>query len=454
MSWLPIDWLASGILCYFILSRTGNFLLNLLAIFRLRDIEREKMLADLPQLHSGLEQPISVLLPLHNEAAAAVASTKRLLQLEYSSFEIVVINDGSSDATMEEMIRAFDLHPFPEAYRVRLQTQPVRGIYRSTRHKNLRVIDKEEGGTADALNAGINATRYPLFCSADSGMLLRRDCLQCLSASFINENKVVAATASLRAGNDCETTNGLLDRIALPKRWLPRLQVIDHLRTSLFAPLGWSICNAMLVAPPAISLMRKDAVLDVGGYDTKTTNAGMELIVRLHRLLRAKRQTCKIRFVPDPVCTRIVPDELAAWSKQRAQWQHGLVDSFRSNMRWPLRNAGVPGWIALPFTLFFEVWGPLIEIFSYVFMFATFACGLLSAQVFYAFLTAAVGFGILLSASGLLLEEMSFRTYPKTVDVITLALAAVLANLGYVQLDAACRSMGMLRRKSKPDAIG
>ena len=448
MSWqILIDCLAAGIIGYFILSRTGNFLVNLLAVFRLRDLEREKVLAELPLLHAGLEQPISILLTTRDEAATIVAKVHTLLRLEYSSFEIVVVNNGSSDATMAELICAFDMHPFPEAYRVRLQTQAIKGIHRSTRHKNLRVIDKEAGSPADALNAAINAARYPLLCSIADGTLLRQDCLQRLAAPFVNANKIVATTAALRVGNDCETENGLLTRFVLPQRWLPRLQIMEQLRASLFGPLGWSTGNAMLLPPSGISLLRKDAVIDAGGYNTQAADPHMELIVRLHRTMRAKRQPCCIHFIAEPICARNAPDALHIWKEERTQWQHGVKDSLHLNMRWPLRKACVAGRIAFPFVLLFENWGPLLEVFGYLFMLAAFASGVIPAQAFGAFLMVAIGFGILLSVSGLLLEEMSFHTYPDKTDVLVLAIAAVVSNLGYAQLDAVWRSLAMLQRK-------
>ncbi len=448
----PIDWLTWGIVGYFILARSSYFLLNVLSIFRLRDIEQSKVLADLPQFYSGLEQPISVLLATHDEAGRVVASVQSLLQLEYSTFEIIVVNDGSRDATMAELTSAFDLHPFPEAYRVQLATQAVTGIYRSTRHPNLRVIDKEHGGAADALNAGINATRYPLFCGIDTGTILRRDSLQRIVAPFLNESRVVATAAALRVGNGCETANGFIGRIALPERWLPRFQIINHLRVSLFAPLGWSMLDAMLIAPPGICLFRKDAVIEAGGYSKEAAIGSTELIVRLHRTMRGKRQPYHIRFVADPVCWKIMPENLHALKDQRMLWQQGLSDALHLNTGlMTRRNGGVPGRIAFPFLALFEAWGPLIEVLGYAFMLIAFACGLVSIGALCAFLTVAIGFGILLSASGLLLEEMSFQLYPKTADILILMLAAVLGNLGYAQLDAGWRALAMLRSRRRDE---
>lgn len=434
-------WLTTAILGYFLLSRTGNFLLNLLAVFRLRDIEREDLLSDLPRLHAGLEQPISLLIATSDEASTIVSRIRTLLQLDYSTFEIIVVNDGSHDATMEELMHAFALHPFPEAYRIRLQTKPVRGIYRSTLHSNLRVIDKEKGGTADALNAGINAARYPLFCSVDDGLLLQRDCLQRLAVPFINETQTVAAIAAARIVDDVNAENVLPTSVALPRRWLSRLQIVDWLRTALFSPLGWSTCNAMLIAPAGLHLLRKDVVLDVGGYLSRASDPAGELIVRLHRLLRAGKTPYRMHLITEKVCARGVPDTLPAWKNERMQWQRGLADSLRLNRKWSLRNAGVAGWIAYPFTLLFEVWGPRIDIFSYVFMLVAFVCGLLPSSALIAFATVAIGFGMLLSVSVLLLEEMSFRTYSTGRDITMLAGAAVLLHLGYAQLEAAWRSL-------------
>jgi len=196
------------ILGYFIVSKISYFLLNALSIFRMHRMEQEKVLADLPQIYSGLEQPISVLLTTHNSAATISTSLHALFKLDYSIFEIIVINDGSQDATLDTLISTFDLQAFPEAYRIKLPTQEVHRIYHSTRHPNLRVIDKKYGGQAKALNAGINASRYPLFCSVDDNTILHQDSLRRIVAPFLNENTVIATAEAVRVANGCEVENG------------------------------------------------------------------------------------------------------------------------------------------------------------------------------------------------------------------------------------------------------
>ncbi|MFJ7565370.1 glycosyltransferase family 2 protein [Herminiimonas sp. NPDC097707] len=430
---------------YFIVSKISYFFLNVLSIFNMHRIEQGKVLADLPQIYSGLEPPISLLLSTRNHATTIAASVQALLQLDYPTFEIIVVNDGSDDASLDTLIAAFDLHAFPEAYRIQLATQPVRRIYRSTRYPNLRVIDKEYGGQADALNAGINASRYPLFCSVDDSTILHRDSLRRIVAPFLNDNKVIATAGAVRVANGCELKNGLLDKIVLPQHWLPLFQIIEYLRTSLFAPLGWSILNGMLIVPAAgVGLFRKEVVLEAGGYRTDTTIENMELIVRMHRLMRDKRQAYQITFVADPVCWHRVPQDLMALKNQRIRWQQGLLDSLSQNMGLLFsRNGGVPGRVAFPFFILFEWLGPAIELFGYIFILLAYAGGLISGQTCLAFFSVAIGLGILLSASGLLLEEMSFHLYPRTADIAKLAGIAIIGNLGYRQLNLAWRSLGM-----------
>ena len=451
------------ILGYFIVSKISYFLLNALSILRMHKMEQGKVLADLPQIYSGLEQPISLLLRTHNSATTIATSVHALLKLDYSSFEIIVINDGSQDATLDTLLGTFDLHAFPEAYRIQLATQEVHCIYRSTRYPNLRVIDKKYGGKADALNAGINASRYPLFCSVDDHTILHRDSLRRMAAPFLNENTVIATAGAVRVANGCEVANGLLNKVALPKRWLPVFQIVEYLRTSLFAPLGWSTMNGMLIVPAAgVGLFQKEAVIEVGGYRTDTTTGNMELIVRMHRLMRQKQQKYQITFVADPVCWQQVPQDLASLRNQRMRWQQGLLDSLSQNMGLLFsRNGGVPGRLAFPFFIVFECLGPILELFGYVFILLTYACGLLSLQAGMAFFSVAIGLGVLLSASGLLLEEMSFHLYPKASDIAKLAIVAILGNLGYRQLNMAWRSYSTARwlldqkyRTSSKDIIG
>lgn len=428
--------IAWAIFAYFVIYHLGYFLLNILAVLRMHDAEQNKILTDLPYLHSELEPPISVLLPAHNQAATIVQATQALLHLDYSKFEVIVINDGAQDDSLQALINAFDLHPFPEAYRVQLKTQAVKCIYRSSRYPHLRVIDKEYGGAADALNAGINASRYPLFCSADVDTQMQRDCLQYLAAPFLNDHRVIASVAAARAA---------VADTGLPKRWPALLRIVDDLRTRLFASLGWSALNGMLIASSGTMLLRKEAVMAAGAYSRGARIAGMELITRMHRIMRHKQQDYRIHFIADPICWQVMPDSFSALKHDCVSKQQGVTDSLAQNMGLLFaRRSGSAGYLAFPFLLLFEVAGPLLECLAYAFLLLGLAGGYLSWPACFAFLSVMIALGILLSASGLLLEEMAFHLYPKTSDICMLVFVAIVSNLGYRQLNSLWRGIALI----------
>lgn len=434
------------ILLYFILLNGSYLTLNLLSMFSLYRHNQEKILDGLPQVYSGLEPPISILVPAFNEEGSITASIRSMLQLQYPEFELIVVNDGSTDGTMDVLKRDFALLPFPEAYRVRLKTRPLRCIYRSTRYPNLRVIDKDNGGKADSLNAGINASRFPLFCGVDADSILQRDSLQRVVLPFMEDPDVVATGGTVRVANGCEVSGGFLTKVGLPTNVLALFQVVEYLRAFLFGRLGWSTMNGMLIISGAFGVFKKDVVIDVGGYRTDTIGEDMELVVRMHRLLRKARKPYRICFVADPVCWTEAPEDLRTLKNQRIRWQRGLSESLTSNLGLMFsRNGGVAGWLAFPFMMLFEWLGPVIELGGYAFMIFAYCFDLISWQACAVFLFVAIGLGILLSASGLLLEEMSFHLYPRLRHLGLLTLAVVAENLGYRQINTFWRLIGLMR---------
>ena len=441
-----VDFTTWFILGYFALLNGGYLTLNLLSLWRLHRGLQEEVLDELPQVFSGLEPPISILVPAFNEEASIAGSVRSMLQLQYPEFEVVVINDGSRDGTLAVLQREFDLELFPQAVHEQLPTRPLRGIWRSRTHANLRVIDKENGGKADSLNAGINLARHPLFCGVDADSILARDSLHRVVKPFLRDPRVVASGGTVRVVNGCEIEAGFLTKVALPGNIWALFQVVEYLRAFLFGRLGWSQINAMLIISGAFGLFRTDVVVQAGGYKPKTIGEDMELVVRIHRMLRERGQDYRIEFVPDPVCWTEAPEDRQTLRNQRIRWQRGLSESLAPH--WGLmfsRRGGPPGWIAFPFMVLFEWLGPLVELGGYVFMAFAYAFGLVSWEAFAVFLFLAVGLGILLSASGLLLEEVAFHIYPRTRQLALLGLVVVAENFGYRQLNSWWRLVGLYR---------
>jgi cellulose synthase/poly-beta-1,6-N-acetylglucosamine synthase-like glycosyltransferase len=432
-------------LVYFLALNLVYLILNLISLFSIKRYMPTKALEDMPYFLGSLMPPVSILVPAYNEEFTIVATIKSLLQQDYPEFEILVVNDGSTDKTLEVLQRGLGLVPFPEAYRVSLPTQPIKQIYRSTRYPNVRVIDKENGGKADSLNAAINSSRYPYFCSVDADTVLLKDSISRIVAPFTEDPNVVVSGGTVRIANGCKVTEGVLTQVSLPSNLLALFQVVEYLRAFLFGRVGWSELNGLLVVSGAFGVFRKDIAVKVGGYRTDTLGEDMEIIVRIHRILRAEDTEFRIVFLPDPVCWTEVPESLVSLGRQRMRWQQGLAESLFKNMGLLFtRNGGVAGWVAYPFAFLFDWLGPFVEVAGYVLMTLFYIFDFINFQTFWLFIFAAFSVGLLLSISGLWLEEMSFNTYTKPKFLFVLLLAAIFENLGYRQLNSLWRILGVL----------
>lgn len=461
-SWLP-EGLASALvatqwafLCYFICINVVYLALNFIAMFAILRYAREHGASFRIKNFADYQPPVSILVPAHNEERTIVSTVRSLLRLGYPNFEIVVVNDGSTDATLQTVVDAFDLVEFPEAYRSRLKTAHVKRIFASPQGGRVRVVDKENGGKADALNAGINTARFPLFCVVDADCILQPDSLARVVQPFLEDASMIATGGVIRIVNGCKVKDGQLSKVDLPDKVLPLVQTVEYLRAFLFGRLGWSPINALLIISGAFGVFYKERVIAAGGYKSDLVGEDMEMVVRLHDRMRQEKRPYKIAFVPDPICWTEVPSDLRSLYNQRVRWQQGLAESLFGNWRLMFRrNGGTVGWVAYPFMLLFECLGPVLEILGYASVIALGLAGMLSPQAFFAFLFASVGLGVLLSVNAMMLEEISFHLYPRPSQQLRLFLVAVLENLGYRQMTSLFRVVGLfrwvvkLRRRSK-----
>ena len=443
--WL-VDALQWLLVAYFVGLNGGYLLLNMVSILAISRSMQHRDLDRLPMASFGFEPPISILAPAYNEEATVVASVRSLLQLDYPEYEVIVINDGSRDRTLAALTEAFGLTPFPEALDARLPTRPIRGVYHSARHPQLRVIDKENGGKADSLNAGINLSRCPLFCAVDADSILQRDSLRQVVRPFLDDPTTVASGGTIRVANGCRVEDGFLTSTGLSRNPLALFQIVEYLRAFLFGRMGWSPLNALLIVSGAFGVFRKETVVEAGGYMANTIGEDMELVVRLHHRLRLSGTPYRITFVPDPICWTEAPEDLKTLRNQRIRWQRGLGESLSRHMALLLHpRGGAVSWLAFPFFVIFEWLGPLIEVAGYLFMAVGLVLGIVSYEAMAVFLFVAVGLGILLSMSALLLEEVAFRVYPRFRHLGVLFLAVLAENLGYRQLNSWWRLVGLYR---------
>jgi cellulose synthase/poly-beta-1,6-N-acetylglucosamine synthase-like glycosyltransferase len=386
---------------------------------------------------SPLTQGVSLVVPAYNEAEGIVDSARSLLALRYPEHEVIIVNDGSRDDTMDRLQAAFDLVPIRKALREVLATAPVRQVFASRRERGLLVVDKENGGKADALNCGVQASRHPYICAVDADAMLEEDALIRIAQPVLDDPELVAATGGIvRIANGCKVDHGRVIDVALPHSSVARFQVVEYLRAFLVGRMGWSRLNAVLIVSGAFGLFNRGLVEEVGGWSAQTVGEDIELVISLHHHLQRRGKPYRIDFVPDPVCWTECPEDLKALSSQRRRWQRGLGESLWRHRRMAGNpKYGLVGVIGVPYFITFEFVGPILQLLGYPIVLAAFLTGGVSLAFVGAFLSMAILLGILLSVSALGLEELSFRRYARAREAGTLLLYAVLENFGYRQLN-------------------
>jgi cellulose synthase/poly-beta-1,6-N-acetylglucosamine synthase-like glycosyltransferase len=426
---------------------------TLLAWHELAAHRRMRAYAPLDEIYgSPFTPPVSVLLPAYNEQAGVVASVRSLLDLRYERHELIVVNDGSTDGTLERLREAYDLAPVRKAMRSRIATAPIRAAYVSRTDPNLWVLDKENGGKADALNAGVNAAVYAHVCAIDADAVLEQDSLLRIVKPFFDDPELVAAAGGIiRIANGCTIQSGRVVSFGLPRSRLACFQLVEYFRAFLIGRIGFDAFNGTFVVSGAFGLFRRELVEAVGGYAHDTVGEDVELVARLHRHLRRRGEPYRIRFVPDPVCWTEVPEDIATLQGQRRRWQRGLGETlWRHRRQIGNPRAGAFGMITLPFFLVFEFLGALIELVGIPVVILAALLGLLSLPFFLSFLAVSVLTSLLLSIAAIMLEEFAVRRFDRARQITRLVIYGLLENFGYRQLIAyfQCRGgIDLVRRR-------
>jgi cellulose synthase/poly-beta-1,6-N-acetylglucosamine synthase-like glycosyltransferase len=434
----PLEILAFVALTYVVVLNALYIVFTTIAWRGMTRHRRERQFsASAETFSSPLTPPVSVILPAYNEEAGIVESVRSLLALRYPQFEVVVISDGSTDGTIAGLKDAFDLVPVRKALRGAIPTAPVRTAYVSRRHPELSVVDKDNGGKADALNCGVNAARYPYVCAIDADAILEEDALIHVTKPILDDPELVAATGGIvRIANGCVVEHGRVTAVRLPSSGLAAFQVVEYLRAFLVGRVGWSRIGSLLIISGAFGVFRRSLVDAVGGWATDTVGEDLELVVRLHRYLRERDEDYRIEFVPDPVCWTEVPEDLRQLSRQRRRWQRGLAETlWRHRAVWGKPRYGLFGLLGGPYFVAFELFGPVLQVAGYPVVAIAFASGAVSTPFLGAFLLVTLLLGVLLSLAALALEEVGFGRYARGGDAARLVGYAVLENLGYRQVN-------------------
>lgn len=395
-----------------------------------------------------LTPSISVVVPAFNEEVTIVDSVHGMLSLRYPSHEVVVVDDGSTDATFDLLREEFDLVEVEGPHDGEIPTiGAVHSVHQARDDDRLRVVRKSNAGTrADAINAGINAARHPLVCMTDADSIFDPDTLLIVVRPFLEDpDTTVGVGGTIRAINGSEVVRGQLERTEAPPTWIGRIQVVEYLRSFLLGRVAWSRLGALVIISGAFGVYRRDVLVELNGLDPDALAEDAELVTRLHRDMRRSNRRYRLRFLPDPVCWTEVPDSPRELAKQRRRWSRGLAEMLWTHRRM-IGNPrhGRIGLVALPYYLLFELLGAVVELVGVWAIILGLVVGVVDVPLALLFAATAILYAIVLSAFTVAFEEFSYRRYSRWRDLAAVGLAGVVENLGFRQLHAWWRVQGLL----------
>lgn len=422
------------------------------AAFALRDRPPATPAKVLWQRYSEVAPPIAIIAPAYNEELTIVESVNALLALEYPEFEVIVINDGSKDGTLQRLIDRYGIEPVQRYYDLAIEHAPIRGLYAAPNLPRLLVVDKENGGKSDAMNAGINVARAPLLCVIDADTLLESDALLRAVRPFIEEPvRTVAVGGTIRIANGCRVQHGRVLEARLPRNFLALVQIVEYLRAFLMARLGLSKMQLLMIVSGAFGLFKRSATIQVGGFSHGTVGEDMELVVKLHRYMREAKRPYRISYIPEPVAWTEAPESWRILGNQRARWQRGSLETFFRHKDMFLNpRYGRIGFLGMGQVFIVDVAGPVMEVLGYLLIPLFWALGLISVHYVIAFTAVIFTYGVFISVATLVLEEIELRRIEHARDLAVLTLVAVLENFGYRQINNLWRIRGywqFLRKK-------
>ncbi|MCF8338400.1 MAG: glycosyltransferase, partial [Bacteroidales bacterium] len=386
-------------------------------------------------LSSDMAPFVSVLAPAYNESASIVQSVRAFLSLTYHSFEVVVINDGSTDDTLEKLIATYGLEKVPYAFDQKVRSEKVKAAYKSRHasYNRLLVIDKENGGKADALNAGINVSSGELFLALDVDSIVEPDALLKMVKPFLDsEQPVIASGGVVRIANSCRFEDGKLIERRVPGKLLPRIQVLEYSVAFLMGRIGWTQLGGLLLVSGALGLFDKTVAIACGGYNPDTVGEDLELIVRMRKYMASRKSPYKVVYIPDPLIWTEVPGDLKTLGKQRNRWTRGSIDTLiRHSDLFMNRKYGIMGWLSYPYWLVFEWLAPILETLSILLLIGIALAGASNWNVFFSIIIFVYTFAILYFHYTILLEELTFHKYNRIKDLLMLFAASWLYPLIY-----------------------
>lgn len=423
------------ILLYAILIMSSYLILAYLSVKELKEYIKKNSFINYEILLSSKHAPyLSLIAPAYNEGLTIGENVKSLLSLNYNNYEVIVVNDGSKDNSMDILISTYDLELRETEINAAIPTKQVRGIYKSRNaaYKKLTVIDKENGGKADALNVGLNLAKHPYAVCIDVDCILDKDSLLKLAKPFLEsgEKRVIATGGVVRIANQCVIEDGRLTDVNVPGKILPRIQVLEYLRAFLLGRMAWERLDGLLLISGAFGAFDREIAINAGGYDTKTVGEDMELVVRMRRYMLERKLPYTVSYIPDPLCWTEAPETSAIFKKQRSRWMRGTIETLWSHRKMFFNpNYKILGMVSVPYWTFFEFLAPFIEFIGLIVTFIFVVLGILHWKFFLLLFLFVYVFAAMFSVMALLSEELTYHKYPRIKDFFKLLGAALIEPL-------------------------
>lgn len=407
----------------------------LIAIYSVGETRRyiwKNSFTDYRVLASSVHAPsVTIIAPAYNEGMTIVENVRSLLSIFYVNLEVIVVNDGSKDDCLQKMIDAYQLEKVEYFVDYKIATKEVRGVYKSRNsvHHKLIVVDKVNGGKADALNVGINISSNNYLICIDVDCILEQDALLKMVKPFLEqtgEEKVIASGGVIRIANSCEIEDGRLVKVRLTNEYLPRMQILEYIRAFILGRMAWSRLNGLMLISGAFGAFDKEIAVKCGGYNHNTVGEDMELVVRMRRYMEERKEKYRVTYIPDPLCWTEAPAAFKILGRQRNRWTRGTIETLRFHKTMFFNpNYGLLGMLSYPYWFLFEMCAPGIEFLGFICFLIFAVTGFLNWSFFLTYLFFIISFGYLYSCFAILMEVRTFNQYKRRTDILKLLLTAL-----------------------------
>lgn len=387
------------------------------------------------QIERKFYLPVSIIVPAYNEEVTIISTINSLLKLDYKLYEIIIVDDGSSDNTLNKIIEYYNLKKVKKVVRNKMKTKKVKAYYEGNAKVKLIVVAKENGGKADALNAGINISSFPYFLTIDADSVLQKDSLTEIVKPIIENNNTIAVGGVIKLSNNLNFKNGEVIEDKLPHGYLEMIQTLEYDRTFLAGRTVFDLFNGNLIISGAFGLFNKQRVIEIGGYKLNTVGEDMELVIRLHDYAISNKINYSVKYATNAICYTQAPSTLHDLKKQRQRWHTGLFQSLMIHKNMFLNpKYKALGLLSFPYYWVYELLAPLTETIGLIFIVISYFLELINFRFMIIYFATYVMFCTIFTVT-----TFFNRTYIKNhqislYDFIKVLFYSFIENFGFRQL--------------------